>query len=225
MENRAVGKPTSKAQRMIPEGPEHTLPPWSPRVWRGPVALILLALTIQLGGAATYAALRYQRAAIEAGQWWRLLSGNLVHLGWYHLGLNVLALLVLIALCAQPLRWRDWWARVGILGAGVGAGLYLFAPGINNYAGLSGLVHGLFVLGLWPLVRKGDVVAVGCFAFLIAKLAYECVSGAPLSDARAIGGSVVTESHLFGALTAIGYGCVRSRRGRRAVVHETTEDR
>ena len=35
-------------------------------------------------------------AAIAGGEWWRLLTGNLVHLGWWHLFLNEMGLLVLV---------------------------------------------------------------------------------------------------------------------------------
>ncbi len=34
------------------------------------------------------------RDAVAEGEYWRLLTGNLVHLGWRHLALNVGALLL-----------------------------------------------------------------------------------------------------------------------------------
>ena len=96
-------------------------------------------------------------------------------------------------------------ARVAFIGLLMSLCLYGFTPGLSRYVGMSGVIHGLFVLGLLPQVRQRDLVSMGCLAFLIGKLVFEQIAGAPLSDESAIGGHVVTESHLFGALAAALY--------------------
>src|SRR3546814_16288635 len=73
---------------------------------------------------------------------------------------------------------------------------------------MSGVIHGLFVLGLLPQALKRDWIAVACLVYLLGKLAYEMVTGAPLSDAKAIGGHVVTEAHLYGSIVAFIYGLI-----------------
>ncbi|HEX4872749.1 MAG TPA: rhombosortase [Nevskiaceae bacterium] len=184
-------------------------PPASWPIWRGPLALILISGLLELGGAPLRALLRYERVAIlEQGEIWRLLTGSLVHLGLYHWFLNALGLVVLALLCPEPLRWAEWWRRWLFLSLAMALGLLIAEPGLDNYVGMSGAIHGLFLLGLLPQARRGDLIAIGCLVFLAGKLAWEWVAGAPVSDAEAIGGYVVTESHAFGGLAALAYALI-----------------
>lgn len=173
-----------------------------------PLALALLIVALEGLGDSGRAWLRFERAQIEAGQLWRVLSGHLVHLGAYHAALNLLGLVALLALCPHALSTREWLRRVLLLSLLTSLGLYFFAPQVSYYVGLSGVLHGLFLLGLAPMARRGDLIATGCLLYLMAKLAWEMWAGAPLSDAQAIGGRVVTESHLFGTLASLAYGLV-----------------
>lgn len=178
-------------------------------VWLPPLVLMLLVLALGVGGERVTDALRYDRVAIAAGEWWRLLSGNFVHLGWWHLFLNEIGVVVLVLLCPDRLSWAVWGRRLLLLGLGMSLGLYWMVPSVRWYVGLSGVMHGLFVLGLgrqvW--VRK-DLIAAGCLAYLVGKIAWELASGVPVSDEAAIGGSVLVESHLYGTLSALIYGLV-----------------
>lgn len=177
-------------------------------VWLPPLALIALVLLLGLGGETVRSALRYDSVAIGNGQWWRLLSANFVHLGWWHLFLNELGLLVLVLLCPERLAWAVWARRVLLLGLGMCLGLYFFVPDVRWYVGMSGLIHGLFVLGLGRQVVQKDLIAAGCLAYLIGKIGWEMFAGVPVSDEAAIGGTVLVESHLYGALSALVYGLV-----------------
>ncbi|HUP92059.1 MAG TPA: rhombosortase [Solimonas sp.] len=165
-----------------------------------------LMLLVELFGDAGRAWLRYDRAAIEAGQWWRLLSGNFAHLGWYHWALNTLGMIVLVLLCPEPLSPLVWARRTLLLSIGMTLGLFFFVPELRSYVGMSGVIHGFFVLGLMPQVLKKDLIALGCLAYLLGKIGWEMIHGAPVSDQEALGGSVVLESHLFGSVAAFLYG-------------------
>jgi rhomboid family GlyGly-CTERM serine protease len=178
----------------------------SARIWAPPLVLMAVLVATQLLGDAGRAALAYDRAAIGQGQWWRILTGSFVHLGWYHLFLNELGLIVLVLLCPEELSARIWLRRILLLGLGMGLGLYLFVPQLASYVGMSGVIHGLFVLGLMPQVMKKDLIALGCLAYLLGKLGWELVHGAPVSDEQALGGTVVLESHLYGSVSAFLYG-------------------
>ena len=62
---------------------------------------------------------------------------------------------------------------IGWLSLAISALLFVAAPTVNRYVGLSGVLHGLFVLGLVPMARSGDRVAMAGLLLLFAKLA-EC---------------------------------------------------
>ncbi len=190
----------------------------SRRVWLPPATLMLLMLLVELFGDAGRAALAFDRGQIAAGEWYRFLTGNLAHLGWYHWFLNELGLVVLVLLCPEALPWRVWLRRLIWLSLGMTACLYLFVPDLHNYVGMSGVIHGLFVLGLMPQVLKRDLIALGCLLYLLGKIGWELYAGAAVSDEAAIGGRVATESHFFGVVAAFAYGLVfRSFTGREAL--------
>src|ERR1700761_7976726 len=73
--------------------------------------LLLIVLTLHallaLGDSVS-ALLRYDRGAIAAGGWWRLLTAHIVHLDLHHLILNELGLVLLWSLFAadfDPVEW------------------------------------------------------------------------------------------------------------------------
>ncbi|HEY1076328.1 MAG TPA: rhombosortase [Fontimonas sp.] len=169
----------------------------------------MLILALETLGDGGRSALAYDRTQIlHNAQWWRVLTGSLVHLGWYHCILNALGLVVLVLLCPDAMSGWVWARRVGVLAVVMSFCLLAFEPGLRNYVGMSGVIHGLFVLGLMPQVLKRDLIAAGCLIYLVGKIGWELVAGGPVSDEAALGGRVVVESHLFGTLAAFGYGLV-----------------
>lgn len=170
--------------------------------------LLLSALSglLMLGGDPVTAILRYDRLAVDGGEWWRLFTANLVHLGWWHWLFNVLSLALLIVLCPERPVIREWLPRILLIGIGMCLGLHLFTPKIENYVGLSGLAYGLLVFGFVRQVVAGDRFAVACLGFIAARIVWEMVIGAPQSEEILIGGSVVAESHLYGVVAAVIYG-------------------
>lgn len=182
--------------------------PASPCVWSAPALLAAVSTALAFGGDPVIAALRYDRVLIAHGEWWRLLTGNLVHLGAWHLFLNALSLALLVLLCPQRMSAFEWLRRLVLVGIGMSIGLYLFVPGLPTYVGLSGLIYGLFVLGLGHQAAQRDGIAIASLAFLAARIGWELVIGAPASEQALIGGAVVAESHLYGVVAALLYGVV-----------------
>lgn len=173
-----------------------------------PLALATAIVASEMVGASARTWLAYDRAALAAGQVWRLFTAGLVHLGAYHAALNLLGLAAMLVLCPERPTSVEWLRRLALLSFGTSAGLYWFSPQVQTYVGLSGVLHGLFLLGLWPMVQRRDPIATGCLLYLVGKLAWEIFAGAPLSDEQAIGGPVVTGSHLFGTLAGLAYGLI-----------------
>jgi len=145
----------------------------------------------------TQHALRYERASIAAGEWWRLLSAHLAHLSWAHALLNAAALLLVLQIFRSVVRGAEWWLAAAAALLAIDAGLWWLEPGLDWYAGASGVLHGLFAAGLAGLWRGGERrLAVALTIGLIAKLAFEWWQG-PLSGAPDL--PVVTAAHHYGA--------------------------
>jgi rhomboid family GlyGly-CTERM serine protease len=187
--------------------------------------LVIIAVcgTLQLFATYTVPGLRYERDAVLAGQVWRLLTGNLVHLGWIHLLLNLGTLLVFWLLFGYAMTVRQ--VLFGFLFAclGTGVGLLLFSPDINWYVGLSGSLYGLLVFGALASLRSRPFLASTALLLILIKLLYEILAG-PLPGFEIIGANVVTDAHLYGAvsglLIATGFGirAAMAKRGRTGLI-------
>lgn len=163
----------------------------------------LLIVLLQAGGPEWIETLRWDRGALAEFEWWRLWSGHLVHASWAHVGLNVFGLLLIGWLFPEPVPLRTHIARFAWLALACSLLLYLLRPQLGWYVGLSGVLHGSFVIGLWWLWRQGDGLALLLLAGLVAKLAWEHVHGPLTSDEELVGVPVETAAHSFGALAAV----------------------
>ncbi len=185
-----------------------SLPRWLSR-WSLPLALTALCLLLQAAGLVE--PLRYERAALQAGQWWRLLTGNLVHLGWSHLLMDLAGLWLIWWFFVADLRPAEWAWLLLVSGLAVTGGLYTFDPHLVWYVGLSGLLHGLLVGGalrVLPRELPFGVLLLGGVAF---KLYWEQTHGALPGTAALAGGPVVVDAHLYGALGgALGYALLQA---------------
>jgi len=161
------------------------------------IGAITLLLASELGGDAARLALRYQRSAIAAGEWWRLVTGHFVHLGLEHAVLNGLGLALMWALFARDYSRRAWLVILAGTLAGVDLGLWLRDSTVEWYVGSSGVLHGVLAAGALAHLRRRELDGWIIAVFLVAKLTYEQLVGAlPLTQ----GGAVVVDAHLFGAL-------------------------
>ena len=168
----------------------------------GGALLLVLAVLLLLaaGGAPWLLALRFERVAVQSGQWWRLLSAHFVHLGVRHLLLDGAALVLLWALFARALGPKSW--VLVLLGAiaAIDARLWWLAPRLQWYVGISGLLHGVWAVGAVLSAWRREVTGGLLMIALAGKLAWEQHAGASLVVASF---PVVVDAHLFGALGAL----------------------
>ena len=175
------------------------------------VAVGLTALLLQAAGPAVAQALRYQREAILHGEIWRLLTGQLLHLGWSHLLLNLVALALITALFGRLFRPGVWaWIYAGSFLATT-LGLLLLQPGLQWYVGLSGALHGLFAAGAVVSIRRRESGAVLLLAVLVFKLGWEQLAGPLPGSTEWSGGTVITAAHLYGAIGGVLVGLLLPR--------------
>ncbi len=161
--------------------------------------LLAAGLIILVFGEEGRVLLRYDRAGIGQGEWWRLASGHLAHLGVSHGLMNLLALAVLGGLFGDLLSARDWLGGAVVSAAVISLGLWWLEPQVRWYVGLSGVLHGLIVLGAIAMWLNGEWLGLGLLVGVVAKLGWEQWMGPlPFTEAAA-GGPVLVASHLYGA--------------------------
>ncbi|WP_368735498.1 rhombosortase [Ralstonia sp. ASV6] len=174
----------------------HRRPDWrshSP-VHPGFLAAALLMLALQAGGATVVDALCYDRAAIINGEVWRLVSGHLVHLTWAHCLLNVGGLTALAAILPASLcAWR----RCMVLATLIGLILFAALPGLQFYAGFSGINYGLAVLALLPRARREAIAAV-VLAALVGRAVWQWLGGVNMDAVAWLGAPPLAAAHLAG---------------------------
>jgi rhomboid family GlyGly-CTERM serine protease len=174
---------------------------------------------------------RYDRAALLSGEFWRVITGHVVHLNSTHLLLNLFALYL-----TCELLWRDmsWLNGCGLLissAMGISGLFWWLHPELGWYAGLSGALHGLWAgcaLSGWYGARGAGTGASvrkpseerdmensagnfprfffsGALILLAVKLALEFHFGPSAHTEQMIEGPVISIAHLYGAAIGLAY--------------------
>lgn len=161
------------------------------------LAACALLVGLALGGDSVSAALQYDRGALAAGQWWRVLAAHLVHLDLEHALLNALGLVLMWALFARDYSPGRWPIILLAAGLAVSAGLWWFDPEVAWYVGASGVLHGVMAAGTLAHLRRRDLDGWILAVFIVGKLAYEQYAGAmPFAGDN----STLVDAHLYGAI-------------------------
>ncbi len=181
----------------MPLGAEHL------RHWSLPLAIALLAVTLQSIGGQEWLRLEREQAWAEP---WRLFGAHFVHVGWNHLGLNLAGLVLLWLLLGDTLRPLGWALGVVVLALGVSIGLLCCSPAVGWYVGFSGVLHGLFAAAAVVSLRRLTPLALAILVVLVVKLLAEQLGAGDPLTAELIGGAVIVDAHLYGVLLGLGYG-------------------
>ncbi|MBA3581936.1 MAG: rhombosortase [Gammaproteobacteria bacterium] len=145
----------------------------------------------------------WSRPAIIDGEYWRLLTGHFVHLGWRHALLNSIALVLITCLWIQDVpnpKASIWFASLVFCMLIVSLGMWWWLPHLQWYVGLSGALHGLLISGVLLSIRQRPYANSFLLVGVLAKLVYEHQQGAMSATSAWIGGAIITEAHLYGAI-------------------------
>ncbi|MBI3268472.1 MAG: rhombosortase [Planctomycetes bacterium] len=186
------------------------------------VSLLLAAAAgaLFLAPAAT-AALQFERAALAAGQAWRILTCHWTHFNLDQLVWNALPFAFLGGLCEREDR-RRFLACLAGSALLLPLAVYAFVPTVKLYRGLSGVDSALFALLSASILREkvaarswGWVVACACvLAGFFGKVVFEMATGATFFvDSAAAGMVPLPLVHVLGAAIGILAG-VPNRRSR-----------
>ena len=171
--------------------------------WQVAVGLILICVVIAAFGDAGREFLKYDRPAIQSGEYWRLLTGHFAHLSNSHLLLNLAGLVLSWLLVGRNYAALQWLTVVLLSVASISAGFWFLDKNLLWYVGLSGVLHGLMlagaIQGLKSLPGESAVICV----LVIGKLVYEQLVGPLPGSESASGGDVVVNAHLYGGIGGI----------------------
>ena len=176
-----------------------------------PAIVICVSAVFEAWGAAGRELLRYDRAAIAAGEAWRLLSGHFVHLGVPHLLMNAAGLGLVWFLFGREFGAVRWIWIVILTVAGISSGFWVLDPQLNWYVGLSGLLHGLLAAGIVGALLRQRRDAALLAVLVTAKLAWEQIVGPLPGSEGTAGGTVIVNAHLYGTLSGAVAGAIMSR--------------
>lgn len=169
-----------------------------------PLLIVTISIILALIEPLSSDLLAYDRRQLNHFQWWRLITGHFLHTNTMHLLLNLAGLILLWALHGHYYRNARYLTIFFMLCLGTSGGLYLFAPQMQWYVGLSGVLHGLFIIGAYFDIRKkfktGWLMLIGVWV----KVIHEQIYGASDDIAQLIAANVAIDAHLFGTIT----GCI-----------------
>jgi rhomboid family GlyGly-CTERM serine protease len=175
---------------------------------RGLLVVVVLVLILSVPGESARYVFQYERSGLASYEAWRLISGHLIHLGWTHTLMNLLAFVLIAWLFAPVFGLTAWVLIVFASGLMVDAGLWWLSPGIEWYVGLSGVLHGLVAAAGIKLSARRELAGYLVLAVLVIKVGWEQIDGSlPLTE-FASGGSVVVDAHLYGAAGGLIAGIV-----------------
>jgi len=149
----------------------------------------------------------FDRAAIIDGQWWRLITGNWVHFSTDHVLADGIAVGVAGALIERREGMRLVWLYAAAAGV-VGVAVFLLAPAVAQYGGLSGVACG--VVGYLALneIKRSSIrrwLPILVLALLVAKVEWEYATGRALFVNTHDGMVVLPLAHVAGLLSGFGY--------------------
>lgn len=165
--------------------------------------LLLSLICIILFTLVPESVLAFRRVEISHGQWWRLVTGNLMHTNHWHLLMNLAGLWTIGFLFEFKLSLFKFLVLFLCLCTMEGASLYWFYPQLQGYVGLSGILHGLFSYGavreIFSGIKMGYLLLLG----VILKTGYEHFFGASAEVIQMIGAKVAVDAHLVGMCCGI----------------------
>jgi rhomboid family GlyGly-CTERM serine protease len=170
------------------------------RDWRFVASIIPLMVLLQAIGPEYF---RYQRDWISTGEIWRIVTAHWVHVGWLHLLLNGLGLVICVILTKPGWSIRRWLISSLTLAIGISIMLTLYNPEVRDYAGYSGVLYGLYMLAAISLFSSDRLVAGLVITAIVIKVLMEQFNFYDFNTGDIIGAHVVIDAHLYGLLMAI----------------------
>ncbi len=136
----------------------------------------IVAFILFIGVGYAPESLIFDRQAIAAGEFWRLITGHFVHCDFEHVMLNLLGLWGMI-LIFDSLSAKTIWISLVAGMVFVDVWIWFKMPELVYYCGLSGIENSLLAVGIgsvWQNRQPGLAIISGLLS--VAKIIYEITS-------------------------------------------------
>lgn len=137
-------------------------------------------------------------AKVQQGEWWRLVSGHLVHLSWQHYRYDLLALGMVFYICSRLGEKFHTIAFSGLFSASATSAVVMIVHPVDIYCGVSGITAGLLSFAALLLIVQG--ARISGYVVLVAMLFKTCLEWRGIS---ASGVAPVWQAHCAGAAAGV----------------------
>ena len=175
--------------------------PFEKRFISAPIILIISAIVIFATPLSEL--FEYNRTLFATGEYWRIITGHFSHSNGYHLMLNLAGVVLIWALHGEYYDSKKYALALFLLALYSGGGLFIFYPQNTLYNGLSGVLHGLIIIGALTDCQKGMKTGYLLFIGVWLKIAWEQYTGPSAELGELIEARVAIEAHLIGAVSGI----------------------
>ena len=165
------------------------------------IAVIIIGLWF--GGDSWVTALEYHSDRIAEGEYWRILTGHLVHSNTWHMLLNLSSLMFIGLLFSSLLSGLTWALAFIFCSLVVSACYWFITPDYKIYVGLSAALYGVIIIGALQDLRDNKLIAGALLIIVTGRVIWQQFDGASDSLAEMVDSRVAIESHLYGI--AAGY--------------------
>lgn len=188
-----------------------------------PIVIAFVVILFGLFGPDVALWLRFDRNGIFSGEIWRLFTGHFAHMSWTHLLMNLLGLALTWGLFGHHLPTKRWVHTIAFAALGTSLLLLILDPNLHWYVGLSGVLHGMFIVGCLYDLRSGRWDSKLLLGLMLGKILWEQLRDPTIQSAslleQIIGGSIAVDAHLFGTLMGfLTYLIFRRIEGRQAAL-------
>ncbi|HNE92435.1 MAG TPA: rhombosortase [Agitococcus sp.] len=173
------------------------------------LGLWLVLCTMQIIGLDAF---YFDRQLIEQQQYWRMLTAHFVHLNIKHLALNLAGLTLVLIIFDRTCSLAAWLILICSSAMLQSMAFYYYLPQVTAYVGFSGVIHSLYVVGALMLFksRQDQSLAMILLALVTLKLLTENLGQGISMTEQMIGGHVLVEAHLYGAVIGVIFALIKS---------------
>lgn len=177
--------------------------PTTPQQISVPLLVLFISLISFLFDSSLSELLVYQRSLVTQGEIWRVFSGHFFHTNGFHFLLNAAAVVMLWALHGHFYTIKSYLIVFMVSAIICSIGIHWFSLDIEQYVGLSGVLHGIFIWGAIEDIKAKERTGYLLLLGVILKIAHEQYNGASEDVSDLIGANVAINAHLWGAIGGV----------------------